>query len=208
MKLPNPELQADRRAKVLAAAIACFGRRGIHQTSMQEIAGEAGMSAANVYRYFPSKESIIDAIAECERQDTVALLARLEGADDFLAGLRAVINDYVQDDGRSPIALGLEIIAEAVRNPRVAALYARLDAEATSALARVLEKAIARGQVDPGLDPAASANLLVALADAVLWRRGADPGFDVATVVPTLELLLQRFLSPPAAPARRGEPRP
>jgi AcrR family transcriptional regulator len=199
MKQPDLELQADRRARLLAAAVLCFGRRGIHQTSMQEIAGEAGMSAGNVYRYFPSKEAIIDAIAECERQDAAALLSRLEGSDDFLSALRAVINDYVQDDGRNQIALGLEIIAEAVRNPRVAALYARLDAEATTALTRVVQKAAARGQVDPGLDPNAVASLLVALVDAVLWRRGADPTFDAATVVPTLEVLLTRFLSPPAS---------
>lgn len=207
MKQPDLELQADRRARILAAAVLCFGRRGIHQTSMQEIAGEAGMSAPNVYRYFPSKDSIVDAIADCERQETVALLAELEGADDFPAALLSVIDNYVQDDGRNHIALGLEIIAEAVRNPRVAALYARLDAEATTALARVLQKAAARGQVDPGLDPNAVASLLVALADAVLWRRGADPTFDAATVVPMLEVLLLRFLSPPTLPRTPEKPR-
>jgi len=204
MRLPDRELQADRRARILAAAVRCFGRRGIHQASMQEIAFEAGMSAANLYRYFSSKEVIVEEIADHERQETVALLAELESADDFLEALLSVLDRYLRDDGRDQIALGLEIIAEAVRNPRVAALYARLDTEATSALTRVLEKAAARGQIDPGLDPNVVAKLLVALADAVIWRRGADPSFDAASVAPTLELMLSRFLAPPAVSARAG----
>ncbi len=171
---------------------------------MQEIAAEAGMSAANLYRYHASKEAIVDAIAEHEREETLALLAELEDADDFLAALLALMGRYLRDDGRDEIALGLEIIAEAVRNPRVASLYARLDAEATGALARVLEKAAARGQIDPGLDLNATARLLVALYDAVLWRRGADPSFDGPTAAPTIELLLTRFLAPPAASQARG----
>ena len=201
MRLPDRELQADRRARILAAAVRCFGRRGIHQASMQDIAAEAGMSAANLYRYFASKEAIVDAIAEHEREETVALLAELERADDFLGALRSVLDGTLSGDGRFEIALGLEIIAEALRNPRVAALCRRLDVEATGALARVLEKAAARGQIDPGLDPHATAQVLVAITDAVLWRRGADPTFDAARAAPTLELLLTRFLSPPAARA-------
>ena len=164
---------------------------------MQDIAAEAGMSAANLYRYFASKEAMVDAIAEHEREETVALLAELERADDFLAALRSLLDGTLRGDGRFQIALGLEIIAEALRNPRVAALYRRLDVEATGALARVLEKAAARGQVDPGLDPGATARVLIALTDAVLWRRGADPSFDAASAAPTLELLLTRFLAPP-----------
>lgn len=197
MRQPNRALQADRRARILAAAVRCFGQQGFHQASMQDIAAEAGMSAANLYRYFASKEAIVDAIAEHEREETVTLLAELDRADDFLAALRSVLSGALRGDGRFQIALGLEIIAEAARNPRVAALYRRIDVEATAALTRILEKAAARGQIDPNLDPGATAQVLIALADAVFWRCGSDPTLDAASTAPTLELLLTRFLAPP-----------
>ena len=64
MRRANVQLQADRRDEILVAAQACFARAGFHQTSMQEICAEAGMSPGNLYRYFRSKEDIIAGIAE------------------------------------------------------------------------------------------------------------------------------------------------
>jgi TetR/AcrR family transcriptional regulator, repressor for uid operon len=46
----------DRRTRILDAAETCFVRSGFHRTTMQDVAAEAGMSAGNLYRYFPSKE--------------------------------------------------------------------------------------------------------------------------------------------------------
>src|ERR1044072_6668446 len=67
MRRANAHLQADRRFEILEAAQTCFARSGFHQTSMQEICTEAGMSPGNLYRYFRSKEEIIAGIAERDR---------------------------------------------------------------------------------------------------------------------------------------------
>ncbi|MFD0447134.1 TetR/AcrR family transcriptional regulator [Streptomyces indonesiensis] len=53
-----------RRAEILTAARRCFVRDGFHETSMQDLLAEAGMSSGSVYRYFPSKQDMIIAIAE------------------------------------------------------------------------------------------------------------------------------------------------
>ena len=52
---------AARRQQILDAARACFARQGFHQTSIQDICKEAGLSPGAVYRYFPSKDHIIAA---------------------------------------------------------------------------------------------------------------------------------------------------
>ncbi|MDI5964526.1 helix-turn-helix domain-containing protein [Streptomyces sp. SL13] len=52
-----------RRAEIVAAARRCFSRDGFHQTSMPDIAKEAGVSAGASYRYFAGKEEIILEIA-------------------------------------------------------------------------------------------------------------------------------------------------
>ncbi|MFP3963175.1 TetR/AcrR family transcriptional regulator [Actinomadura fulvescens] len=52
-----------RRAQILDAARSCFIRKGFHETSMQDIFAESGLSAGAVYRYFKSKTEIIEALA-------------------------------------------------------------------------------------------------------------------------------------------------
>ncbi|MBI2705105.1 MAG: TetR/AcrR family transcriptional regulator [Actinobacteria bacterium] len=41
------------RARLLDAALACIDRWGLAKTSLEDIANEAGLSRATVYRYFP-----------------------------------------------------------------------------------------------------------------------------------------------------------
>jgi AcrR family transcriptional regulator len=64
---PVPRITAERRAanraQIVAAARRCFSRDGFHQTSMPDIAAEAGVSVGAPYRYFAGKDEIILEIA-------------------------------------------------------------------------------------------------------------------------------------------------
>jgi AcrR family transcriptional regulator len=55
----------DTRARIMATAEALFRRLGFAKTAVADIAAELKMSPANVYRFFPSKNAIIEAI--CRR---------------------------------------------------------------------------------------------------------------------------------------------
>jgi AcrR family transcriptional regulator len=57
------ERRTARRAEIVAAARRCFSRDGFHQTSMPDIAAEAGVSTGAPYRYFAGKDDIIAEIA-------------------------------------------------------------------------------------------------------------------------------------------------
>lgn len=54
----------QRRREVLEAATELFSRRGYDVTTVQAIAGKAGVAAGTVYLYFPSKEAILMALLE------------------------------------------------------------------------------------------------------------------------------------------------
>src|SRR5438093_5158323 len=63
---PQPKFKPDdTRARIMEAAEALFRRLGFAKTSVTDIAAELGMSPANVYRFFPSKNAIVEAI--CQR---------------------------------------------------------------------------------------------------------------------------------------------
>jgi AcrR family transcriptional regulator len=64
----NPQVKIkpdDTRERIIATADALFRRLGYAKTTVADIAGELGMSPANVYRFFPSKNAIVEAI--CRR---------------------------------------------------------------------------------------------------------------------------------------------
>ena len=44
--------ELDTRTRILAAAVACVERSGLGRTSLEDVAQEAGLSRATVYRYF------------------------------------------------------------------------------------------------------------------------------------------------------------
>lgn len=54
--------KADRRADILAAAMACFARTGFHATTMAEVAESAEVSKGAPYLYFASKEALFIAL--------------------------------------------------------------------------------------------------------------------------------------------------
>src|SRR5262245_29811176 len=55
----------DTRARIVETADTLFRRLGFAKTAVADIAAELQMSPANVYRFFPSKIAIVQAI--CQR---------------------------------------------------------------------------------------------------------------------------------------------
>jgi AcrR family transcriptional regulator len=49
---------ADRRRQLLDVALQCFGDRGFHHTSMNDIADAAGVTKPVLYQHFPSKRAL------------------------------------------------------------------------------------------------------------------------------------------------------
>ena len=72
----------DTRARIMETAEALFRRLGYAKTAVADIASELGMSPANVYRFFPSKTAIVQAICQrclTELDEKVWAIARSRG---------------------------------------------------------------------------------------------------------------------------------
>jgi AcrR family transcriptional regulator len=114
----SAQYRDERRAHILAAARHCFVRDGFHQTSMQDLVREAGMSSGAVYRYFASKDAMIVAIAEENLDQIVAIVQESvqHGAD--LGAALATALEFVSarhaEDGFAAIAL--VVWSEALRD--------------------------------------------------------------------------------------------
>lgn len=179
----NPD-SLDRRTRILDAAERCFVRQGFHLTTMQHIAAEAGMSAGNLYRYFPSKDSLVEGLCERDRREMARAFEAFEGAEDFMPVFAQLGRRHFEDEPREKAILCLQIWAEATRSPVVAGIVSALSDDVVERLTVILESARARGAVAPILPPARVARLIATLADGLFVRRALAPDFDAATEIP------------------------
>ena len=74
----RPEHKAERRDAILAAAVSLVERQGVEGTTLTEIARRAGLSKANCYRYFESREAILLSVTLDETEAwTASVIDRL-----------------------------------------------------------------------------------------------------------------------------------
>lgn len=53
-----------RREKILQTGLALFARQGVSDTSLAQIAGEAGLTSAMVHYYFRNRDGLLDALVD------------------------------------------------------------------------------------------------------------------------------------------------
>lgn len=122
----SDEYLADRQDQVLDAAIRSFASGGFHATGMAEVIRESGLSAGSVYRYYKSKDALIDAIIE----RLMALLSQrlgqaTQGATTVGEVIRQVISAATADQNTTLARLLPQVWTEAMRNPEIAAKVAQ-----------------------------------------------------------------------------------
>jgi TetR/AcrR family transcriptional repressor of uid operon len=196
MRRANAQLQADRRDEILAAAQTCFARSGFHQTSMQEICAQAGMSPGNLYRYFRSKEDIIAGIAERDRAETAQQFAAV-GDGNFFDGIAVLAQHHLVERSMEEVALCAEIMAESRRNPAVARIYQDMETDVRERFIAMLRSAAGRGEIRKDIDLDGTVTVLFALADGLSWRRAVEPSFNAESVMPIVLGMVEQLLTGP-----------
>ena len=76
-------------------ARALFSEQGYDATSLQQIADRMGVTKANVYYYFHTKEAILDALLHPFAEALTALLDKVEAETDQKARIQLLCEGYV-----------------------------------------------------------------------------------------------------------------
>jgi AcrR family transcriptional regulator len=186
-----------RHHQILQAAAVCFGRRGFHQATMQDICSEVGLSPGSVYRYFRSKEDLIAALVESDRAKHIARIEAVRQEPDVFAALQILADQTLASLNDPEMSvLHAEICAEMHRNPQVKELVRNSNAAILDSLAETLRLAQERGAIDPDLEPRMTAELLVAVVDGLSMRKALFPEGDAARHAALVQTMLARFLRP------------
>ena len=143
-------LRADaerNRARILAAAAEVFAERGL-DVSLDEIAAHAGVGVGTVYRRFPDKDALIDALFEAKIDQAVELADRALEIEDpweaFSTFMRGMCRMQAGDRGFKDALLARDRGRE-----RVAAARERIAPRAMQLLTRAQESGAVRSDLGP-----------------------------------------------------------
>ncbi len=158
-----------RIRRIMKAATTCFVQSGFQGASMQQICREADMSPGALYRYFPSKEAIIEAIGAEIRQRDAELLSEMSHCDDVVEGiLRAFFNHLLAVERAGLQPLFIELRAEAMRNEAVRAACQTSEDQVLKSFRSYLERAIEDGRIDPVVPVDSLIALLMAVGEGLI----------------------------------------
>lgn len=188
MPAPQPvrKRRPQRRGQILAAALELFHERGYHATGMDEIGAAAGITGPGIYRHFPSKEALLEALV---RERGEQLLATLEEVVVDGRPAEAVLDDLVGSFVRGIVAdPSLAVVAVYERRTLSDATRAWLDRSERRNIDLWVQTLRA---VRPELD-AADARVVVSaalnLGVAVCTYRSGLPDDEVAATVHSMVL--------------------
>lgn len=121
-KVSQEQRHQQRKDEIIAAARRRFRASGFHAASMSQIALEAKLSVGQIYRYFISKDEIIQEMIKRIIDYRIAEMVE-KTETDHLPEVLAWRQTLSPDDD----ALMLEMAAEATRNPQVAGMMIEAD---------------------------------------------------------------------------------
>ncbi len=89
--MPTQKKSEVRRKQILSAAERVFAQKGFQESTISEVAREAGVSDATIYEYFSTKEELLFSIpgetARRGKENLEALLKMVRGAANKLRGI-------------------------------------------------------------------------------------------------------------------------
>jgi AcrR family transcriptional regulator len=184
----------DRRQLILQVAQRLLARNGWRNTSLVQIAREAGVSSAGLLHHFESKEQLLNAVLEARDTDD-DLHADIEG--DIIEQIERVVDRF----HRAPELIGMFSVLLVENLDPEAPLHDRLLARQQAAV-QITADGILRGQRSgrfrADLDPAVKAVEIIAFITGMETSWLLDPSIPLTEVFQEYTRSLARQLAPDA----------
>ncbi len=179
-QMPRVRRKDARPAEIVAAARALFIADGFAATKIESIAARAGTAKGSVYRYFPSKDALFEAVVRDAMVSAVDNAADRLFADPQTSAER-LLKNYIRGviaviASTERIEIVRLVIAELPRFPSLARFY--YDSVVAPDLA-IIRRIIVRGQATGEFSAAAPLALpellTMPILMAGLWRATFGP---------------------------------
>ncbi|WP_380871682.1 TetR family transcriptional regulator [Sphingomonas sp. DBB INV C78] len=202
---PRKETVQDIDSEILDAAQALFAAQGFAATTIDTLVAKLQVSKHTVYRRYPDKIALLDAVANRDTERFRAMLADIQAQEtpalDRLERAARAYFDYGCVAGNAVFYLVAN--AEAAHSEEIRERLIRWAARALEPLLALVNEAIAGKELAAG-DPESAGAILVDLLEGAVTRvRHADTLIGGTTVADVFNLRWRTFL---AAFGQRGKP--
>jgi AcrR family transcriptional regulator len=210
----RPDRRARRRAETIAEildiAVELMEREGVAGLSLSDIARRLGIQPPSLYKYFPSRLAIYDALFEAGQVQHLAIVrAALESAEPGLPAVQAAL------DASARWCHGHQVLAQLLFWRPAPGFEASVEAMAPSVemvelFRTTLREAQARGELGPGADGDEGVALLsIVQAGVISQQLSNEPHatFERGRFTSMLPQAVAMFVAtypPEAAPTRRS----
>jgi AcrR family transcriptional regulator len=174
----KPRTDAQRnRERILGVAKEAFTRRGAN-ASLDDIAKEAGVGAGTLYRHFPNRDALIEAVYRTEVEKLAAAQRKFTETMPPIEALRAwmlLFVDYIA--AKHIIAPALNTIVGGA-----AKLYEGSRGRIQEAINALVKRAIKSGDIRDDLDPFDLLRALIGVSNVAStpdWQQSARRLVDI-----------------------------
>jgi AcrR family transcriptional regulator len=174
----KPRADAQRnRERILELARQEFARSGVN-ASLEEIAKQAGVGPGTLYRHFPTRDALIEAVYRTEVEKLAAAERRFAEAMPPIEALRAwmlLFIDYIA--AKQIIVPALNALAGGPSK-----LYEGSRGQIQGAIHALVRRAIKSGDMRKDLDPMDLLRALIGVASVAIspdWQQSAKRVVDI-----------------------------
>jgi len=188
-KVTEAHLEA-RKHQIMDAAEACFSRKGFHHSTMHDICHMAELSPGAVYRYFHSKEEIIESMMRERQESSAAMIEALRTQGGTLQALDQMADAFFGHLDPQKCALNVELWSEALRNPRIREMLAGYSRDIAVRFAEMTRNAQEDGEINARLHPEAVAQILISFFDGLIIQKSLDSEIEVGEYVAVMKAMI------------------
>ncbi|MFD5826215.1 TetR/AcrR family transcriptional regulator [Lentzea sp. NPDC060358] len=185
----RPYHHGNLRAALLEAAERGLRERGADQLALRDLAREIGVSHAAPRRHFPTRQALLDALAEDGFTRLHTALREAAGSDDTVTRLRAVMTAYIR------FACDNAALVELMYGSKHQPGATRIDQAADGAFG-LMKDLVVRGQAEGvlrGDDPDRLGLVLLATLHGIALI-GTSPVGDADLVDGLVDTALEQFV--------------
>ncbi len=162
---------SDRKRQIIAAAIALSDRVGPDRLTTQMIAKEVGLSQPGVFRHFPKKDLIWQAVARHLGDEMAQVWQEAAKSQNPVERIRNIVAAHLRLIELTPALPGILFSRELhIENPTLRKAFFRTMNGFLELLRQTIEEAIATGQFKKDLPAADAAFLIIGLIQSLAMR--------------------------------------
>lgn len=173
-------MEAVIRRQILEAAGALIGELGWGQVTTRKVAERAGVNNALIHYYFGSKDALLrEAARTLFTEEFEGPLTALVAAEGILAGIDGFFAALDSIESGPAARTGVEVVMQGLRDPEISAWFAEMLEASRMALAEVIARQQADGEVPAHLDPDGTAMVVIGALDSFVLYRLVHPDIDL-----------------------------